>query len=132
MYFSLSLSCCSHLEHTVSARPFVSLQFLNPNTVGRTPWTGDQPDSRPLPTHQISIPCVRFEPTIRAFERAKTVRALDLAVTVIDIYTYHYTLNNLFQSHFVFKMLPDRHVYCETVRKKSCLLGRTSTFTYIR
>jgi hypothetical protein len=29
---------------------FVSLQFLNPKTVGRTPWAGDQPDARPLPT----------------------------------------------------------------------------------
>jgi hypothetical protein len=25
----------------------VSLQFINPNTVGRTPWTGDQPVARP-------------------------------------------------------------------------------------
>jgi hypothetical protein len=29
---------------------FVSLQFLNLKTVGRTPWTGDQPVARPLPT----------------------------------------------------------------------------------
>jgi hypothetical protein len=28
---------------------FVSLQFINPMTVGRTPWTtGDQPVARPL------------------------------------------------------------------------------------
>jgi hypothetical protein len=25
--------------------------FLNLHTVGKTPWTGDQPDERPLPTH---------------------------------------------------------------------------------
>jgi hypothetical protein len=25
--------------------------FLIPYTVGRTPWTGDQPAARPLPTH---------------------------------------------------------------------------------
>jgi hypothetical protein len=29
---------------------FVSLQFLNSKTVGRNPWTGDQPVARPLPT----------------------------------------------------------------------------------
>jgi hypothetical protein len=29
---------------------FVTFQFLNPKTVGRTPWTGNQPDARPLPT----------------------------------------------------------------------------------
>jgi hypothetical protein len=31
------------LEHRASAKRFVSLQFHNPKTVGRTPWTGDQP-----------------------------------------------------------------------------------------
>jgi hypothetical protein len=65
------------------------LQFLNPNTDGRTPWTGDQPVVRPLPTQtqnkrrQTSMSCVGFEPTIPAFERAKTVHALDRAPTVI-------------------------------------------------
>jgi hypothetical protein len=60
--------------------------------VGRTPWTGDQPDSRPLPTHrttqsqnkrtQTSMHWVEFEPTSPAFERPKTVHALDSADTV--------------------------------------------------
>jgi hypothetical protein len=46
-------------------------------TVGRTPWTGDQPVTRPLPTHrtiqtqnkstQTSMPRLGFEPTIPAF-----------------------------------------------------------------
>jgi hypothetical protein len=50
-------------------------------TVGRTPWTGDQPVKRPLPAHrtrqtqnkrtQTSMPQVGFEPTIPEFERAK-------------------------------------------------------------
>jgi hypothetical protein len=58
-------------------------------TVGRTPWTGDQPVARCLPTQRTtqtqnkrthtSIPWVGFEPTIPAFERAKTVHALDSA-----------------------------------------------------
>jgi hypothetical protein len=68
--------------------------FLILHTVGRTPWTGDQPVSRPLPTQrttqtqnkhsQTSMPRVGFEPTIPAFEQAKTVHALDGAATVID------------------------------------------------
>jgi hypothetical protein len=47
---------------------------------------GDQPVTRPLPTHtttqtqdkrtQTSIPSVGFKPMISAFERAKTVHAL--------------------------------------------------------
>jgi hypothetical protein len=58
-------------------------------TVSRTPWTGDQPVSRPLPTHrtthtqnkriQTSMPLVGFELTTPVFERAKTVHALDRA-----------------------------------------------------
>jgi hypothetical protein len=28
----------------------LSLQFLNPKTVGRAPWSWDQPDARLLPT----------------------------------------------------------------------------------
>jgi hypothetical protein len=54
---------------------------------------GDQPVVRLLPTHgttqtqnkrtQTSMPRVGFDPTIPVFERAKTVRALDSAATVI-------------------------------------------------
>jgi hypothetical protein len=50
----------------------------------------DQPVARPLPKHRIkayihrsSMPQVGFEPTIPESERAKTVQALDRAVTVI-------------------------------------------------
>jgi hypothetical protein len=59
-------------------------QFLNIYTVGRTPWTGDQPAARPLPTHrttqtqikstQTSMPRVGFEHTTPVFERAKMDR----------------------------------------------------------
>jgi hypothetical protein len=42
--------------------------FLILYTVGMTPWTGDQPVARPLPTQnkrtQTSMPSVGFEPTI--------------------------------------------------------------------
>jgi hypothetical protein len=37
-------------EHKASVKRFLSLKFLNPKTVGRTPWTRDQPVARPLPT----------------------------------------------------------------------------------
>jgi hypothetical protein len=56
-------------------------------TVGRTPWTSDQPVARPLPTRRTTQtqnkrthrhPClwVGFEPTIPAIERA-TARPID-------------------------------------------------------
>jgi hypothetical protein len=45
---SLSLSPVTPiLEHRASVKRFVSLQFLNPKTAGRTPWTGDHPVARP-------------------------------------------------------------------------------------
>jgi hypothetical protein len=67
--------------------------FLILYTVGRTPLTGYQPVARPLPTQrttqtqnkrtQTSMPRVEFEPTIPAFEQAKTVHTLGRAATVI-------------------------------------------------
>jgi hypothetical protein len=57
-----------------------------------TPWAGDQAVARPLLTRrttqtqnertQTSMRGVGFKPTIPVFERAKTVHALDRAVTV--------------------------------------------------
>jgi hypothetical protein len=38
------------LEHRVSVKRFVSLEFLNPKAIGRTHLMGDQPVVRPLPT----------------------------------------------------------------------------------
>jgi hypothetical protein len=48
-YISLS-PVAPALEPRASVKRFVSLQFLNPKTVDRTPWTGDQPVVRPLRT----------------------------------------------------------------------------------
>jgi hypothetical protein len=69
------------------------LSFLILYTVGRTPWTGDRPVVRPLPTHrttqthnkrtQISMPRVGFETTIPVFQPAKTVHGLDPATPMI-------------------------------------------------
>jgi hypothetical protein len=73
--------------------PLPLFQFLIIHTVGRTPWTGNQPVARPLPTHrttqiqnkctQISMLWVGLEATIPASERAKTAHAIDRAATVI-------------------------------------------------
>jgi hypothetical protein len=35
------------LEHRASVKRSVSLQFLNPKTVGMTPYTGDQSEANP-------------------------------------------------------------------------------------
>jgi hypothetical protein len=74
---------------SMTLQPFVGpwprFQFLNP-VHSRTPWTGDQPVTRPLPIHrttqtqnkrtQTSMSRVRFEPTIPVFELTKTVPVL--------------------------------------------------------
>jgi hypothetical protein len=64
---------------------------------------GDQPVARPLLTHrttqtqyeltQTSMPRVGFEPTTPVFERAKTVRALDRAPTVVVRYPLYFFEN---------------------------------------
>jgi hypothetical protein len=71
-----------------------SFQFPDLFTIDRTSWTSDQLVARPLPkcrtvqtqkityTHQTSTPEVRFEPTITASERAKTIHAFDRSATV--------------------------------------------------
>jgi hypothetical protein len=82
--------------------------FLILYTVGRTPWTGDQPVARPLPAHrttqtqnkrtQTPMPRVGFEPTIPVFERAKTVHALDRAyfktLSLLADHNYSYIPRN--------------------------------------
>jgi hypothetical protein len=55
IFLLLFFSCCSHLEHRASVKLFVSLQFLNPKTVGMAPWTGEQPVARLLPAHEHRI-----------------------------------------------------------------------------
>jgi hypothetical protein len=85
---------------TASLGPDLCLfQFHDHLTDGRTPWTSDQPVARPLPkqrttqtqnkhTHQKSMLCVGFEPTISASERVKTVHALDCSATVTGSKNY--------------------------------------------
>jgi hypothetical protein len=73
--------------------PWPLFQFLNLYTIGRAPWTGDQPTARMLPTRrttqtqdkrtQTFMPGVGFELTTPVFEGAKTVHALNRAAAVI-------------------------------------------------
>jgi hypothetical protein len=93
--FYLSICMSVYLWLYSPCGPWPIFQFLNPYTVGRTPWTGDQPVARPLPIHRTtqqhkqnkrthtSMPRVGFEPMIPVFERAETVHALDREPTVI-------------------------------------------------
>jgi hypothetical protein len=96
-------------------------QFPN-HRVGRTLWTSDQPVARPLPTHrttqthnkctQTSMPWVAFEPTVPAFERAKTVHTLDRASTVMgsvkrSLYTFHISFLNVYADNRIMLVLTD-------------------------
>jgi hypothetical protein len=96
-YFRMYIISGHSIYLFMALQPFIEpwplFQFLDLfYIVGRTPSTGDQPVARPLPAHgttqaqnkrtQTSIPQVGFEPTIPAFQREKTVHALDRAATV--------------------------------------------------
>jgi hypothetical protein len=56
-------------------------RFISPSQ-GRYLHTGQHKHRINADTHQTSMPCVRFELTIPASERAKTVHALDPLATV--------------------------------------------------
>jgi hypothetical protein len=69
--------------------------FLILHTVGRTPWTGDQPVARPLPVYrgtktqnkctQYRYPCLEWDsnPPSDCSSVRTLIHALDLAATVI-------------------------------------------------
>jgi hypothetical protein len=55
--------------------PWPLFQFLNPthrHTVGRTPWTGDQPVARPLPTHRTTQTQKKRQTDIHALSGIRT------------------------------------------------------------
>jgi hypothetical protein len=78
----------------MALQPFVGpwplFQFLEPIHSRQDSLDGDQPISRPLPTHIITQ--TQNKRTQTAFERAKTVHALDLAATVIGQIPGCYTM----------------------------------------
>jgi hypothetical protein len=79
---------------TISALvALASFQFPDLFTIGRTPWTSDQPVARPLPKHRraqtqnkhMYTPSIHARSGIRTHDhsvRAKTVHALDLSANV--------------------------------------------------
>jgi hypothetical protein len=88
------------LEHTTSLKLFISLQFLNLYTNGRTPWTGISPSQgrnrhRTTQTQNklrlTSMPRVGLESTTPVLQRANTFYSLDHCATVISkiLYTFH-------------------------------------------
>jgi hypothetical protein len=88
-YLVFPVSCGGRsgwLEHRASVKRFVSLQFLNlTHSVGFLGRLIRQSQGRYLTQIQNkhTHPRVGFEPTIPAFERAKTVLVFDRAATVI-------------------------------------------------
>jgi hypothetical protein len=103
IYLSVYLSIHPSIHPSIpSVRPSVCLWLYSPlldfgrffsflifYTVGRTPWTGDQPVARHTRQHkqnkctQTSMRQVGFESTTQVFEWANTVHALDCAATMI-------------------------------------------------
>jgi hypothetical protein len=84
----LVYSCCSHLEPRTSVKRFVSLQFINlRHSVGPLDeWSARRKAAtyhKQNKHKQSFMLWVGFEPTISAFEWAKTDYALDRAATVI-------------------------------------------------
>jgi hypothetical protein len=81
-YPSICLSIYSSTVLLLNLGRFFS--FLILYTVGRTPWKGDQPIARPLPTHRTtetqnkrtrtSMPQAGLEPTIPASEDSSCIR----------------------------------------------------------
>jgi hypothetical protein len=84
------------LGHRASVKRFISFQFLNLKTVGRTPWTGGSTNrnvrQRQMQNkqRQISMPWVGFELMIPVCKRAKTVHVLDRVATVFGLLVLHY------------------------------------------
>jgi hypothetical protein len=58
------------------------------------------------------MPCVGFEPTIPAFERAKTFHALDGAATVIGLFpTARWQISTFWINRSVVKIFRTPHIY---------------------
>jgi hypothetical protein len=76
-------SSCSHFGAQGTRETLVSLQFLNPKTVGRargySPSQGRYLHRTTQTQNKRRQPCLEwdFEPTIPMFERTKTILALD-------------------------------------------------------
>jgi hypothetical protein len=143
-YLSVCLSVCMCIYLWLCS-PLLDLgrffSFLILYRIGRTPWTGDQPVARPLPTHrtthrintQTSMPRLGFEPTIPVFERAKRVHALDRAATVIGNETSTWHKYKIIVCWNTTRILVSRHVTktSKNTRAKSNLQFLPCKYSYI-
>jgi hypothetical protein len=116
-FVNVSTALCSALA------VFFSFEILY--SVGKTPWTGDQPVANPLPTHrttqtwnkriQTSIPQVGFGPTTPVFQRKEAVHALDRADTVVRILILSSLLRLFLRSGRFYSNIPAKIVSISTV-----------------
>jgi hypothetical protein len=91
------------LERRTSVKHFISLQFLNPKTFGRTPWTRDQPVARPLPkqtrnkqTNTHSLSEVRtHDPSVRVDEDSSCLRTRGPVIGCEHKHRHRIPSNNL-------------------------------------
>jgi hypothetical protein len=97
IYLSVCLSVCLSIYVSMTRSPcgpWPLFQFLNPYTVGRTPWKGDQPVARPLPTHginahtdvHISSGIRTRDPSVRAGEDGSCLRPRGHRDRLLNIY----------------------------------------------
>jgi hypothetical protein len=131
IYLSIYLSIYGSTALCWTLAAFCFLIFY---TVDRTPSTGDQSVTMPLPVHrteqtqnkrtQTSMPQVGLEPTIPVFEQEKIVHALDRAKTVIGPQFLHVSNSNFWFSIRVNQV----DLYFELVisSEKKLILRRTN------
>jgi hypothetical protein len=110
---------------TAIFRPFSLFSSLIIYTIGRIPWTGDQPVAKPLPIHkstkaenkhiQTSMLRVGFEPTSQVFFWVKTFHALEHAAIVIG--RHHFAHVYVYISMYVYVCIYTyMHTYIERGR----------------
>jgi hypothetical protein len=83
--YVITLSPSTPVAPTASVKRFVSLQFLNPKTVGKSPWVEDQSVARPLPTHGLNADIIHVlsgirtrDPSVRVSEDSSCLRPRNL------------------------------------------------------
>jgi hypothetical protein len=106
-----------------SVGPWPLFQFLNLYTVGRTPWTVDEPVARTTQTEnkrtQTPMPRVGFEPMVQVFVRAKTVHATVIGRTLHASLVLSFSLS-LYQRVSVLSLLLSLNLHLRDVRCSKC------------
>jgi hypothetical protein len=129
-YLSIYLCIYQSIYLSMSLEPFVwprpLFQFLDLLHSRQDYWFGVQPAARPLPTRrttqtqnkrtQTFMPRLGFEHTIPAFERMKTVHALDRAATVIGTVADLAILIYGYQTHVQINENVNTWLYLKSIR----------------